>query len=78
MKQTGCVSTLSYISREGKLSAYELLSPSYARRGCVEMCDLTHLYLNGVDLSTWFAEPGPTHPRGFYQVLIVFLLPSLL
>jgi len=36
---------------------------------CVEMCYLTHLRLNGVDLSTWFIEPETRGPRTFKDLL---------
>jgi hypothetical protein len=35
---------------------------------CVQMCNVTHLHLEEVDLSTWFKEPtlaNPTYSRTF-------------
>ena len=36
---------------------------------CVQMCNLTHLHLNQVDLSRWFAEPDTRKPHVFKDLL---------
>jgi hypothetical protein len=36
---------------------------------CVQMCNLTHLHLNQVDLSRWFVEPDTRKPHVFKDLL---------
>ena len=33
------------------------------------MCNLTHLHLDGIDVSTWFAGPEVREPHGFKDLL---------
>jgi hypothetical protein len=49
---------------------------------CVQMCNLTHLHLNQVDLSKWFVEPDTRKPHVFKDLLrrlhsITIIEPSL-
>jgi hypothetical protein len=36
---------------------------------CVQMCNVTHLHLEEVDLSTWFKEPDTREPHVFKDIL---------
>ena len=36
---------------------------------CIQMCNLTRLHLEMVDISTWFAEPGIREPQTFKDLL---------
>ena len=52
-----------HTSRGKKLATYEALPILHSEELCVEMCNLTHLRLVGVDLATFFVEPDARGPH---------------
>ena len=54
---------IAHIPREQAISLQTTLPILRSENLCVEMCNLTYLQLDGVDLSTFFPEPGILGPH---------------
>jgi Leucine-rich repeat (LRR) protein len=64
-----CFDIIAHIPLEKVTEVTTTLPILHSEELCVRMCNLTHLHLEGADLSTWFAEPDIREPHIFKDLL---------
>ena len=63
-----CFDIIVHIPQEVIVEVTTLFIPR-SEELCIRMYDLTHLHLDGIDMSSWFAGPEVREPHGFKDVL---------
>jgi hypothetical protein len=64
-----CFDVIAHIPQEEVVEVKTTLRILRSEELCVQMCNLAHLHLDGVDLSTWFVEPDIREPHVFKDLL---------
>ena len=64
-----CFDVIAHVPLEEVVHLQTALPILQSEELCVQMRNLTHLRLEGVDLSTWFAEPDTREPHIFKDLL---------
>ena len=64
-----CFDTIAHIPHEKTVEVITTLPLLRSVELCVQMCNLAHLHLEDVDLSTWFVEPEIREPHVFEDLL---------
>jgi hypothetical protein len=64
-----CFDVIAYIPQEEVVEVKTTLPILCSENLCVQMCNLAHLHLDHVDLSTWFVEPVTREPHVFKDLL---------
>jgi hypothetical protein len=64
-----CFDIIAHISQEIVVDLTTTLPILRSEELCIQMRNLTRLHLEGVDLSTWFVEPGIREPHIFKDLL---------
>jgi hypothetical protein len=64
-----CFDMISHIPQEEVVNLTTTLHILRSEELCVRICNLTHLHLEDVNLSTWFTEPDTREPHVFKDLL---------
>jgi hypothetical protein len=64
-----CFNVIIHIPQEEVVEIKTTLPILRSEELCVRMCNVTHLHLGSVDLSTWFVEPDIREPHVFKDLL---------
>ena len=64
-----CFDVIAHIPQEEVAEVKTTLPILHSEELCIQMCNLAHLHLDDVDLSTWFAEPDNCGSHVFKDLL---------
>ena len=64
-----CFDIIAHIPQEEIIEVSTTLPFLRSEEPCIQMCNLTHLELKGIDVSTWFVVPKIRKPHVFKDIL---------